>query len=272
MRAWFVSDIHLRGRKDPRSQQFADFLVDLAKGSLGEVTHLFLVGDVFDLWVGRGAHLVDEYSEIVTAIRDLRARGIEVHYFEGNHDLHLSSFWEKDLGIDIHSEPAEFQLGSLRVRVEHGDQMNPQDRGYIFLRWLLRTRVIKVLVRTLPSLWVSTIGSSMSRISRRWTHGSVGAASGSAINDVRNQSIREMIERHVRALTDLRKGSTPFDFLISGHVHVRDDRTFSFSGRPLRSINLGCWPGADRYDRSREEAMAFVLADTQTEWISIRNR
>ncbi len=251
MRAWFLSDIHLRGREDNRVAILAHFLERLISGELGEISHLFLVGDIFDLWVGGHEEFVREYAVLVECFRRLRAKRVEIHYFEGNHDLHLSRFWRDQLDVQTHVVPEYFELDGVTIRVEHGDQMNPDDHGYLMLRAILRTSVMRWLSNELPGSTVMAIGRFMSRASRSWTH-SKFKRPGEVVD-----KMRAMILRHAEAAYAAR----PFDFIFTGHVHVHDHQQLSTLAKEqkVRSVNLGCWPGADRFDRSDEQPLAYVL-------------
>lgn len=221
-RALFVSDIHLGGPEDPKCELFLRFLDACLQK---KATHLFLVGDIFDLWIADRRYFLDRYSKIVEKLRELVAAGMQVHYFEGNHDLDLGIFWHARLGVQVHAGPEYFSLSKLKVRVEHGDQMDPSDRGYIFLRWLLRTRVMRFLGRRLPNSWVALIGERASATSREYT---------SVVKTVAPEPAREKIRAHAERVFAER----PFDLIVSGHVHVGDDSRPS--GR-FRCVNLGTW-------------------------------
>ena len=251
MRAWFLSDIHLRGHDDKRVETLTRFITRLANGELGEISHLFLVGDIFDLWVGGHDEFVQEYPELIESIRALRSKSVEIHYFEGNHDLHLGRFWRDGLGVETHVAPRYFDLDGLTVRVEHGDQMNPDDRGYLLLRSFLRSSIMTWIADEIPGSAVKAIGRMMSRTSRKWTHRHF-KRSGDVV-----EKIRTMIRTHAEnAFTE-----RPFDFIFTGHVHVHDEQRLTppNAKRAVTSLNLGCWPGADRFDRSDEVPLAYVL-------------
>ena len=249
MKAWFVSDIHISSPEDPRLARFENFLrarID------DQTTHLFLVGDIFDLWVGGSDFFSRRYSGVVEIIEKLRARGVRVIYFEGNHDIHLRSLWGERLGCDVETAPRYFDLGPHRVRVEHGDQMNPDDKGYILLRQVLRTSSFEKLAEKHPGAWNQTIGNSMSRSSRRWTSSSMKARNETAI--------REMVRAHAREAY----GIEPFDLIVSGHVHVQDDHSWEdeTSGANVRSINLGWW-------LRHEPAQAFRIDESGMSWVGV---
>ena len=136
IRAWFLSDIHIRTENESNSEKLLLFLHSL-ENEKNKATHLFLVGDIFDLWIYDHSYFVEKFPKIVNAIRVIVQKGIEVHYFEGNHDLYLKRFWQQEVGVKVHDGPVFFNLGSKKFRVEHGDLMNPDDRGYFFLKSIL---------------------------------------------------------------------------------------------------------------------------------------
>lgn len=229
-KAIFVSDLHLTGPDDPKTRLFVRFLKGLTEA---QVTHVFLVGDIFDLWVGPHAYFGERFEDVVRAITDLVRAGIEVHYFEGNHDLHLEKFWAKKVGAHVHADDGTFEIAGRTVRVEHGDLINPDDKGYLFLRGLLRSRVMTFLAHHLPERFVQMIGERASSASRDYT----STAKAKPVDE-----IRSLIRQHAEAQSHL----TDFDLIVTGHVHVSDDFTFDVGGRPVRSINLGSWYEAPR--------------------------
>ena len=255
--AYFVSDIHLTNAKDPNFAIFTRFLsrlLDLlslpsTQKSKDAPTHLFLVGDIFDLWIADHRYFTREFQPLIHALRELHAKGVQIHYFEGNHDLHLRKYWQNELGFQVHSEAVYFDLGSRVVRVEHGDQMNPNDRGYLFLRWLLRTPVVRWLSHNLPAFVVKAIGERASGVSREYT-------------STRKELPRDQIHQITRQHAQLAYQQKSFDLIISGHVHVADDHAFEAlaSQRSARSVNLGSW-----YD----QPSAFILNDEGGRFIEL---
>lgn len=219
--AYFVSDIHLTSETEPRGCLFLQFLKKLERE---ETTHLFLVGDIFDLWVGNHDYFKQRYSHIISTLTHLKEGGVEVHYFEGNHDLHLSKFWQDELGFIVHKGPEFFQLGPYRIRVEHGDQINPDDKGYLFLRWFLRTSPMKFLCHFCPGKIVQWVGERASQKSRQYT------------SEVKTISKDEVLDK-LRVHTERIFSHIPIDFLISGHIHIRLDEKV----KATRVINLGTW-------------------------------
>ncbi len=227
IRAYFLSDLHLRDIGESNSQKLLLFLHSLENKKY-PVTHLFLVGDIFDLWIANHRYFIDKFLKIVNAIKAVVAQGIEVHYFEGNHDLYLKNFWQQEVGVKVHEGPVYFSLGTLKVRVEHGDFMNPEDKGYLFLRRFLRSFPIKTLAQNLPGKSVSWIGEKMSHASRKHTSGR---------KMLMEEKIKEFMHNYAEQVVE----QQPFDYLITGHTHVRDIYEFANKGEQVFSINLGSW-------------------------------
>lgn len=182
------------------------------------------MGDIFDLWIADRRYFVDRYPTVIAKMRKLIAAGIHIHYFEGNHDLDLRPFWQHKLGVDVQSEAAFFEVGTFKLRVEHGDQMDPTDKGYLFLRWLLRTVVVVWLGRHLPNWLVAKIGVRASHGSRAYT---------TQVKTASDDEARKKIRAHAHKMY----AEKPFDILVSGHVHARED----FSLADYRCVNMGTW-------------------------------
>lgn len=246
MTAYFVSDLHLVDDTDERTLIFVRFLRSLRDRALSTTEEkynlrLFLVGDIFDLWIADHAYFRETFKTVVAAIKELRQASVQIDYFEGNHDLHLKKFWQDELGVQVHTDMAYFSIGDLVVRVEHGDLINPKDHGYLFLRRFLRSMPLRELSFRLPDQAVTWIGERASRASRTYT---------SSSKSLPHNEIRLLIRRHAEAAYRQK----PYDLLVTGHVHVTDDFVLGTNhGRAIRSINLGAW---------FEECKAFVLEPT----------
>lgn len=225
MKAIFVSDLHLTTLEDERGQVFLRLLKSWpAQGQ----THLFLLGDIFDLWLSDHRYFVQKFLPVIEELRRLRQQKIEIHYFEGNHDLYLRKYFQESVGLSVHADPQGFTLGPWKVWAEHGDQSDPKDKGYQFLRWFLRTKVMTAVAENLPESMVVKIGEKASRTSRTYT---------STIKKVNRDEAIEKLHLHAETLAKTQE----FDFLINGHVHVRDEFAFLHAGETRRAINLGSW-------------------------------
>jgi UDP-2,3-diacylglucosamine hydrolase len=232
--AVFVSDIHITSPECPRGHLFESFLRGLEGGR--NLTHLYLLGDIFDLWVADHRYFVERYHSVIAEIRRLRSEGVAIAYFEGNHDLHLESFWQDELGVSVYPGPTYVEHDGKMLRIEHGDQMDPDDRGYRFLRWFLRTPPIRWLICNLPGALIRRVGERASATSREYTSQTKTIEPDQAIAKIRAHAQRAFEAR-------------PFDIILSGHVHIRDDCEIDAGSRRFRSINLGSWLDAPCFFR-----------------------
>src|SRR5688572_24129478 len=79
-RSVFISDLHL-GSTSARSADAAAFLRHV------QCDHLYLVGDIIDMWRLRHRwHWPEEHNWVVRRILKLAKRGTRVHFIPGNHD------------------------------------------------------------------------------------------------------------------------------------------------------------------------------------------
>lgn len=212
--------------RESNSQKLLLFLVELKKKP---PQNIFLVGDIFDLWIYNHKPFLSEYLPIIRELKLLHEAGTQIHYFEGNHDLYLKKFWQDTLGFKVYSDFLCIELEGKWFRVEHGDLMNPNDKGYLFLRWFLRTWFMKAIVKILPGELIFRIGQLASRSSRTYT--------SSDIKKVTDTTATDIIHDHAKRVCH----ESYFDFIITGHVHVENDYTFFHEDRRVRSINLGSW-------------------------------
>ncbi len=226
MQAWFVSDIHLKDINERNSVILLRFLHSLLEDS--KTTHLFLLGDIFDLWFGDSIVFQRKFQALIDAIADLKRKGVEVVYFEGNHDLHMQKFWEEKLAIPVWDDFRIYSLGPYQVRLEHGDFINPNDEAYLKFRKFMRSEGMKKVADWLPGRIIDELGTRASKLSRQHSSG------------YRRDS-EEFLRQMIRKFAETRSQQSPFDYIITGHMHVRDEYTFESEGRKKISINLGSW-------------------------------
>lgn len=237
MKAWFISDVHLKNLNERNSQRLLRFLLSLQEK---ECTHLFLVGDIFDFWVGDDLYFEEKFKPIVEAILALKKKNIEVVYFEGNHDMHVSDYWFHKYQIPVHFEDHYFQLGTKTVRVSHGDLINPTDLAYQRWRKFYRNKLVEVTFRQVPGRVFDQIGEFLSQYSRKKS--SVRRKEG-------GEDLRKMIREYAQKTYHEKK----FDYIITGHMHVKDE--FDFAG--AKSINLGSW---------FDDPEAFWISESSCGW------
>lgn len=158
MRRVFIADAHLRNPDDENYQLLLRFLSELR----GSTSTLFILGDLFEFWIGYREKAFPHYRPILDSLRELVESGVEIVYFEGNHDFHLGTFFSKTLQATIHPNHTVINLDGKKVFMCHGDQINAHDYGYRILRFLLHNGATKRLFPLVPPALVFRIADLFS--------------------------------------------------------------------------------------------------------------
>ncbi len=247
MEAWFLSDIHLKSAEERNGQILLRFLRSLEEHEPKQI-HLFLLGDIFDLWIGGHTHFANKFPDITKSLSNLRSKGARVTYIEGNHDVHIEGYFQKQLGLEVHVEAQHYLIDGVRVRCEHGDLINLNDQAYIRYRSIIRNPFVKPLGELIPGFVWDYIGNQASKKSRE------RSGHYRAQNE---DNLIQMIRLHAERVHK----EKPFDFIISGHMHVFDDVTIDIKGKKVRSVNLGSW--------FENQVKVFCLKDGQGQWVEL---
>jgi UDP-2,3-diacylglucosamine hydrolase len=187
-----------------------------------------LLGDIFDLWIGDSDVFQMKFQAVVDAIAALKRKGIEIVYFEGNHDVHIHDFWQRRLKIPVHVDYQVIELGPYKIRMEHGDYINSQDQAYLRYLKVIRNPKVAQLALKLPGHFWNELGQAASKISRKFS-------------SERRRDAGDHLRQMIRDFAQAKFKETPYDFIITGHMHVRDEFEFEAQGKKRISINLGSW-------------------------------
>lgn len=218
MKAIFLSDAHLRSRRDAGYGKLLRFF----DGVGGDTDELFIVGDFFDFWFCRKERLYPGFREIVDKLLELRNRGVRLHLFEGNHDFFLADYFA-DLGVEIFPGSATVRLEAKRLYVSHGDRVDRSNRRYLMLRKFLRSSPVYALQKSLPPslLWgIAKASSDLSRGQLGWTDDALTAV--------------------MRDFADA-KFHDGFDAVVLGHCHRPLISRMNVGGKERTLVLLGDW-------------------------------
>ena len=227
-RVVFIPDAHL---SDPSDDDFRDFVAFLGElnGRLNPADTVVIMGDLFDFWVGFCYVVPYKFLPILSGLLTLARKGVTIHYTEGNHDFFMGPFFTDFLGAEVHSEPWELAHAGMRILVAHGDQVNKRDRGYRFLRLVLRSLPVRVLRHLVPPFLLALLARTMSRASRVYTDSK---------KDDKQGICREY------AVMRFWEG---YDAVVLGHFHSRDRWGLELDGRKRTYLNVGRWMGEHDY-------------------------
>ena len=163
MRKIFIADAHLRSPEDENYRTMLRFLDALP----ADTDTLFLLGDIFEFWIGNPQPVYGHYRDIIACLERVRARGVRIVYFEGNHDFHLGGFFKKQLQAEVYPGGAELEIEGRRVCLCHGDQINRADLRYRVFRYVLHSLPVRALVPVFSRRLAARTAAMLSRRSRR---------------------------------------------------------------------------------------------------------
>ncbi len=219
MKDIFLSDAHIKGTSS-QQRVVCDFLDSIRDGT----SRLFILGDFFDFWFGFKGVVPYGYIPVLSRLMDLREKGVELIYLEGNHDFFMGPFFSKVLSARVYANEASLEVGGRKALIAHGDMVDTGDYGYRLLRRFLRSKPVFTLAHTLPPFLILGLAERFSGMSRRYRP--------------RQRGLRETLRRFARE-----KWKEGYEVVILGHSHTPD--RVEEDGRLY--INTGEWIKAFTY-------------------------
>jgi len=219
MRTIFLADAHLVAPTDRNYRLLLQFLRELE----GKTETLFIMGDLFDFWLGFPSNPLRQFDELLAALQSLVQSGCRLVYFEGNHDFHLGAIFRQRLGVEVHTGPAVITLQGRRLFLCHGDQINRRDRGYRLLRLFLHNRLVAAAVKHVPPSIALRVRARLQRASRAGYQAKL-----------QRWNYREIIRTFARSVRE--EGC---DGLVAGHFHLAFSE--QLDGSPFAILSLGDW-------------------------------
>jgi UDP-2,3-diacylglucosamine pyrophosphatase LpxH len=110
---------------------------------------LYLNGDLFHYLIAHPKFRTPSVEKVMAKFREIRDRGIAIHYVEGNRDFFLRNSFVEDAVTDIaleYSVPA----GTNRYLIVHGDMINDRDWPYRFWRRASKNPVSRLGLELIP--------------------------------------------------------------------------------------------------------------------------
>lgn len=215
----FASDLHLDPARPEVTEQFLRLIQDLE----GEAGSLFLLGDLFEAWLGDD--LPGALGDAVaTALRRLADTGTAIYLMRGNRDVMLGLEFCEAAGALLLEDPCLLEIQRTRVLLTHGDALCTDDGAYQRLRALLRDPAVRKRLLALPEE------------QRRALAGEARAGSQAhqsrlsyAVMDVNAAAVEQVLR------------DSGADVLLHGHTHRPGVHRLVVDGRERTRIVLGDW-------------------------------
>ncbi len=219
--ARFVSDLHLRVERADLTERFAGFLADTAAA---RVETLFILGDLFEYWIGDD-DLADPFNaQVCGLLRDLADGGTRLGFIAGNRDFLIGADFAAAAGMELLPELTTVGAGGTPTLLMHGDTVCTDDLPYQEFRRMVRAPEWqrRFLARPLPERRAEV--ESLRRRSAEAMQGKTAA-----IMDANAAAIRAALSAH---------GCSR---LIHGHTHRPGHEVFELGSGSAERWVLSDW-------------------------------
>lgn len=238
MTTLFISDLHIDENSPEITQQFSS----LANGEARAAEALYILGDLFESWVGDDAADSNQL-ETMSAIKALTDCGVPCFVMHGNRDFLLGDRFCAMTGARLLPDPVIVNLYGESVLVMHGDALCTDDRAYQRLRATVRD----------PEWQRQFLALSIK--SRRALAGAARVGSQAHTADL-EYTITDVNPSGV----DLAMRQAGTSTLLHGHTHRPAIHPLTVEGRACTRIVLGDWHAQGsvlRWDKSGPELVSL---------------
>jgi UDP-2,3-diacylglucosamine hydrolase len=232
--ARLVSDLHLRAERPDLTERFAAFLAETASAN---VEALFILGDLFEYWIGDD-DLADSFNaRICRLLRALADSGTRIGFIAGNRDFLIGETFAAAAGIRLMRDIEKVGAGGTPTLLMHGDTVCTDDLPYQEFRRMVRARQWQEDFLARP---LAERRAEVENLRRRSAQAMQGKTA--AIMDANPAAIREALTAH---------GCTR---LIHGHTHRPGQENI-----PLAVGSAERWVLSD-WDTGRGDALEIDAA------------
>ena len=216
----FISDLHLCGARPAITGLFLEFLRNRAR----EAEALYILGDLFEYWIGDEAVTQEEFRPVIRGLRELTTKGTPVFVMHGNRDFLMTGGFAKASGCRLLADPLCIDLYGTPTLLMHGDSLCTDDVEYMAFRKQVRNPAWQKEFLAKPVAERDRIVRDFREISKNST-----ASKKPEIMDANQQAVEAVMREHgVRRL-------------IHGHTHRPKEHVFDLDGQPARRMVLGDW-------------------------------
>lgn len=196
-KTWFASDLHL----DANHPQITSDFITLLRSCDESVDALYLLGDIFELWIGDDDD-TPLHREIITQLKETTSRGTPVYIMHGNRDFLIGDQFLKQTGCTLLPEEKRMELYGTPVLLMHGDTLCTNDHAYLRARKWAHRKWIQRIFLWLPLTLRKKLAAKARNASKQHT-----GQTASYIMDVTPEEVIRKINQH------------QVEKIIHGHTH-----------------------------------------------------
>jgi UDP-2,3-diacylglucosamine hydrolase len=130
----FISDLHLSPRSPGATALFLAFLAGRAR----QADELYILGDLFEAWIGDDDSGEPYNASIVTALHAASDSGLRISLLHGNRDFLLGAGFADAAGVRLIADPYILSTAEWQFVLAHGDALCLDDAAYMAFRAQVR--------------------------------------------------------------------------------------------------------------------------------------
>ena len=222
----FLSDLHLSPERPAALAAFHAF----AAGPARAAAAVYILGDLFDWWVGDDQMTDPFVASLVTSLHGIAAAGVPLFVGHGNRDFLLGERFAQATGATLLPDFVVVDLHGTRTLLCHGDELCTDDTEYQAYRARMRDPATQARLLRLPYFVRRGIAWWLQRKSRNEK-----ALKPESIMDVADAAVAAAFARH-----DARR-------MIHGHTHRPARHELEVDGARCERWVLPDWYGRGGY-------------------------
>ena len=214
-----ISDLHLTPEAPETFVHFRRFL-----DSLQNIDSLYILGDLFEYWLGDDAADTLGHSPVEKALKNLTNNGTPVCVMPGNRDFLLDEEFAYRTGSTILKEATVQSFFGRQVLLLHGDSLCTDDEAHRKFRSIVDQAEWRVNFLGMPISERDEIGRAIrfrSNVEKRYK--------APQIMDINQNAVNAVIAR------------TEARLLIHGHTHRPGIHQWFLKGHTFSRVVLGDW-------------------------------
>lgn len=219
MSVYFVSDLHLKPERPDLTRAFLHFLHTIQE----DADSLFLLGDIFEAWIGDDAP-TPGLESLITQLKSLSDNGCKIFFQHGNRDFLVGELFMQMIGATLLPEVTTEHLPVGDAVILHGDQLCTDDQEYMQFRSLVRDSAWQqeFLSKSLEERL--SIARQLRDTSKQRT-----TEKSDYITDVNPHTVKQTLD------------DSKVTLMIHGHTHRPAIHEIDLNGQQAKRIVLGDW-------------------------------
>jgi UDP-2,3-diacylglucosamine hydrolase len=209
-----------------------------AAGPAREAAAVYMLGDIFDWWVGDDQVRVPFVADVVQSMRGISDAGVALFIGQGNRDFLIGERLARAAGAKLLPEFVLLELHGVRTLLCHGDQLCTDDVEYQAYRARRRDPQVQARHLRLPYFVRRVIAAWLRRRSRN-----TKALKPESIMDVAAATVEQTFRDHGAAR------------MIHGHTHRPAVHAHDVDGTLRERIVLADWEEEGRYLEAGERGL-----------------